>query len=164
MKKAFVLVLFSLVTVFLSSSAFAMDKATPQEVKAKVEEAVKLIQEKGDAAYPIIRDKNGPFVWKDAYVFISKLEGTMLVHINGKLEGRNMMGSKDATGKLFHAGMVDALNASPTGTWYEYQWVKPGEKTPSPKVSYLQIVPGTDIFAGAGVWDVTLEDIKKAGM
>jgi cytochrome c len=164
MKKAFILGLFGIVTFILASTAFGMDKATPQEVKAKVEEAVKLIQEKGEDAYPIIRDKNGPFVWKDSYVFISRLEGTMLVHINNKLEGRNMMGSKDATGKLFHAGMVDVLNAKPTGTWYDYQWVKPGEKTPSPKVSYLMQVPGTDVFAGAGVWDVTMEDIKKAGM
>ena len=162
MKKTLLLALSGIVALVLSSNALAMDKATPQEVVAKVKEAVKLIAEKGGAAYPIIRDKNGPFVWKDTYVFVGDLEGNMLVHINSKLEGRNMMGAKDANGKLFHAELINGVKKSPDGFWLEYQWVKPGEKTPSPKVSYHEIVPGTNIFAGAGVWDVTLDQVKQA--
>jgi hypothetical protein len=163
MKKTFVAVLLGIFALVLSSGAFAAEKATPEEVIAKVKEAVKLIEEKGDAAYPIIRDPKGPFVWKDTYVFIGDLDGNLLVHINPKLEGKNMMGAKNASGKLFHAAMVNGVKASPNGYWEEYQWVKPGEKTPSQKVSFHMVVPNTKILAGAGVWDVGLEDIKKAG-
>jgi hypothetical protein len=161
MRKALLLVLSGIVALVLSSNAFGVEKATPEEVIAKVKEAVKLIGEKGDAAYPIIRDKNGPFVWKDTYVFVGDMEGNMLVHINSKLEGRNMMGAKDASGKLFHAELINGLKKSPDGYWLEYQWVKPGEKTPSPKVSFHMVVPGTNILAGAGVWDVTLDQVKQ---
>ena len=161
MKKKFLLALIGIVALVLSSNAYGMDKATPQEVVAKVKEAAQLIAEKGSDAYPIIRDKNGSFVWKDTYVFVGDMEGNMLVHINGKLEGRNMMGAKDATGKLFHAELINGVKNSPDGFWLEYQWVKPGEKTPSSKVSFHILVPGTNIFAGAGVWDVTLDQVKQ---
>jgi methyl-accepting chemotaxis protein len=91
------------------------------------------------------------------------MEGTMLVHINPKLEGKNLMGAKDASGKLFQAEITNGVKTSPAGNWVEYQWVKPGETNPSKKVSYTEAVPNTKVYAGAGVWDVTLEEIKKAG-
>ncbi len=160
MKKTLLFVLSGIAALALSSNAFSVEKSTPDEVIAKVKEAVKLIEEKGDAAYPIIRDKNGSFVWKDTYVFVGDMEGNMLVHINNKLEGKNMMGAKDATGKLFHAEIVNGVKKSPDGFWMEYQWVKPDEKAPSPKVSYHMLVPGKNVFAGAGVWDVTIDKVK----
>jgi cytochrome c len=161
MRKASLLVLCGIFTLVLSSNSFGAEKATSEEVVAKVKEAVKLISEKGDAAYPIIRDKSGPFVWKDTYVFVGDMDGNMLVHINGKLEGKNMMGAKDATGKLFHAELINGVKKSPDGFWLEYQWVKPEEKTPSPKVSFHMLAPGTNVFAGAGIWDATLDQVKK---
>lgn len=161
MKKVMLLAV-GIFALVCSSAAFGEDKATPDEVVAKVKQAVQLIKEKGADAYPIIRDKNGSFVWKDTYVFVGDLEGNMLVHINGKLEGRNMMGAKDATGKLFHAELVNGVKKDPEGFWMEYQWVKPGQTQPSPKVSYHMMVPGTNVFAGAGVWDITLDQVKQA--
>ena len=161
MKKMFVAALLGIFALILTSNAFCADKATPEEVMAKTKEAVKLISEKGEAAYPIIRDPKGPFVWKDSYVFVQDLEGNMLVHINPKLEGKNLMSAKDASGKLFQTEMVNGVKASPNGSWIEYMWVKPGEKDASKKVSFCMLVPNTKIYAGAGVWDVSLADIKK---
>jgi cytochrome c len=163
MRKTLLLAVFAAIGALVSSSnAFSADKATPEEVIAKVQQAVKLIEEKGDAAYPMIRDKNGPFIWKDTYVFVGDLDGNLLVHINSKLEGKNMMGAKDASGKLFHAELINGLKKKPDGYWNEYQWVKPGEKDPSQKVSYQVVVPNKPIFAGAGVWDITLDQVKQA--
>lgn len=161
MKKTFILGLFGIFTLIFASGAFGMEKSTPKEVVEKVQQAVKLIQEKGEDAYPMLRDKNGPFIWKDTYIFVGDMEGKLLVHINPKLEGRNMMAAKDATGKLFHAEMINGLKNSPEGYWLEYQWVKPGEKSPSPKVSYHVLVPGTNVFAAAGVWDVTKAEVEQ---
>ena len=161
MKKMFVAALLGIFALIVSSTAFCEEKATTEEVVAKVKEAVKLIAEKGDAAYPIIRDPKGAFVWKDTYVFVQDMEGAMLVHINPKLEGKNMMNAKDASGKLFQTEMINGLKASPAGNWTEYMWVKPGETTASKKVSFTMVVPKTNLFVGAGVWDVGLADIKK---
>jgi signal transduction histidine kinase len=83
------------------------------------------------------------------------------VHVNPKLESKNLMEAKDASGKLFQAEMINGVKASPTGNWIEYQWVKPGEKNASQKVSYTIAVPNTTVYAGAGVWDVSLEEVKK---
>jgi hypothetical protein len=55
--------------------------ATKEEVVAKCEAAGKLIQEKGvEVASQTIGDKEGPFVWKDTYVFLMDLDGKMLAH------------------------------------------------------------------------------------
>ncbi|MDA8133582.1 MAG: cache domain-containing protein [Desulfobacteraceae bacterium] len=164
MKKTFVAALLGIFALVLSSGAFAEEKATPQEVVAKVKEAAKLISEKGEAAYPLIRDPKGSFVWKDNYIFAQNLDGTMIVHINPKLEGKNMLGVKDADGKLFSNEMINGVKASPDGFWIEYKWAKPGEKDASKKVAFCVLAPKTEIFVGAGVWDMGLDDIKKAGL
>lgn len=162
MRKFLSLLLVSLFALVFSSTAFGEEKATPAEIVTKVKDAVQLIKEKGSDAYPIIRDKNGPFVWKDTYVSVSDMEGNLLVHVNPKLEGRNLLGAKDATGKLFQAEKIGGLKKSPNGFWSEYQWVKPGEKQPSPKLNYQEVVPGTNIFVGAGIWDVTLNQVDQS--
>jgi cytochrome c len=155
-----VLLILPLVTV----SAFAQDKATPKEVVQKVKEAVKLIQDKGaDAAFQAIGDKGGAFVWKDSYVVVTDTSGKMLVHpVNAKLVGTNVKGIKDANGKLFQAEM-DNVAASQGGGWVDFMWVKPGEKTPTPKVSFVMAVPGTELICNAGVYNFTKQEAEQAG-
>ena len=163
MKKIQVFIWFFVIAFCFSGISFAGEKATIAEVAQKVKEAVNLIKEKGDGAYPIIRDKKGPFVWKGCYLFVGDLEGRLLVHpMNNKLEGRNMMGSKDVKGKLFHAALVKGVKESPEGAFEDYWWIKPGEKKASPKVSFLMLVPGKDIFVGGGLYDITIAEAKKA--
>lgn len=142
--------------------ANAEEKATAKECMQKVQEAVKLIKEKGEAAFDTLRDKKGPFVWKDSYVFVQDFEGVMKVHpMNPKLEGRNLNTVKDSTGKLFNAEMV-AVAKNPGQGWVEYSWVKPGATQASPKVSYIVGIPEKMFFVGAGVWDVTKAEAEKA--
>ena len=46
------------------------EKATRDECVAKVKQAAKLIKEIGlEAALEKMNDPNGPFIWKDSYVF-----------------------------------------------------------------------------------------------
>jgi hypothetical protein len=42
-------------------------------------------------------------------------------------------------------------------------WPKPGEKTPSLKVSYVKLVKvdGEDLVLGCGVYDLSPEEIQK---
>ncbi|MGA2936010.1 MAG: cache domain-containing protein [Syntrophobacteraceae bacterium] len=47
--------------------------------------------------------------------------------------------------------------------WVDYMWPKPGEKTPSLKVSYVKLVKvdGEDLVLGCGVYDLSPEEIQK---
>lgn len=153
-----------LIVSLVMGTAWAGESATPQEVVQKVKEAVKLIQDKGqEAAFQVLSDKNSPFVWKNSYVVVSDMTGKMLVHpINAKLIGVNVKGLKDANGKLFQAEMDNLASTKGSG-WVDFMWVKPGEKTPSPKVSYVMAVPGTNLVCNAGVYDITKQEAEKAG-
>ena len=153
-----------LLTVVWVSGAVASEKATPAEIIQKVSEAVKVVQEKGeDKAFKIFRDKNGPFVWKDSYLFVIDFDGIMRMHPHvRKLEGRNQLPVKDVKGKMFIAEAM-AIAKGPGHGWFDYHWVKPGEKKASPKVSYIKRVPGKNMFIGAGIYDVSKAEAEKAG-
>jgi len=58
----------ALLNVALSTVAIAQDKATAQEVIAKVREAASTLSKTGDLAQ--FNQKQGPWVWKDTYVFV----------------------------------------------------------------------------------------------
>ena len=139
------------------------EKATPQEVVQKVTEAANLIAEKGEEAFEVINDKNGPFVWKDTYCFVFDLNGAVVAHpIKPKLVGKNLMAMKDVKGKMFAAEFV-SIAKSPEGKgWCEYWWPKPGEKKPSQKVSYIMKVPGKDYLVGAGIYDMSKAEAEAA--
>ena len=56
-----------------------------------------MVTDKGiDAAIAEINKKDGPFVWKDSYVFMMDLEGKMLAHpIKPDLIGKNLLETPD---------------------------------------------------------------------
>lgn len=135
--------------------AVAADKATKDECVTKCKEAAAMVQEKGlDATLEVINDKNGPFVWKDTYVFCLDLNKTCnIAHpIKPKLIGKNLMAAKDANGKLFFAEFINVAKNKGEG-WVSYMWPKPGEKKPSPKVAYVYKVPGEDVAMLAGIYE-----------
>ncbi len=154
----------SLSLLLMAGLALAQGKATPQEVKAKVTEAAKLLAEKGEEGIKIINQKNGPFVWKDTYVFSYSLDGKINGHpVAPQLIGKDMMAIKDVDGKIFTAEFLEIAKGKGHG-WSDYKWPKPGSKEPSLKVSYIMKVDGKDWFVGAGIYDVTKEEaIKQAG-
>lgn len=162
MRKALSCVVVMLAVFALQPNAWA-EQATPKEVVQKVQEAAKLVAEKGEAAFQTINDKNGPFMWKDTYCFVFDMSGTIVAHPEKPgLIGKNLMNTKDVKGKIFAAEFV-SIAKSPEGKgWSDYYWPKPGEKEPSLKVSYIMKVPGKDYFVGAGIYDLTKEQAEKA--
>jgi cytochrome c len=130
------------------------ESATQEEVVAKCEAAGKLIQEKGiETASQTIGDKEGPFVWKDTYVFLMDLDGKMLAHpIKPELTERtDILEVKDTNGKPLFVEFVEVAGKKGDG-WVDYMWPKPGEETPSLKSSYIYRVEGTPYFVGAGIY------------
>src|SRR6266852_6458810 len=75
--KILVLLAVALLIVALSSVAVGQDKATAQEVVAKVREAASTLSKTGDVAP--FNQKQGPWVWKDTYIFVEDCDKKVLV-------------------------------------------------------------------------------------
>ena len=120
--------------------AGAEDAATPAEVAAKVREAAALLAEQGRSGLATIKDRNGPFVFKDSYVFASDCgSGMLLAHPipterNGQpIAAGAAYGGVSATDR---AKAQCAVGTAPGGGWFAYPFPKPGAAEPSRKVSY----------------------------
>jgi len=155
MKKGFVCLLALSLMVCFSGFAVAGEKATKAECVAKCEEAAAMVKKIGlQATLDKIMDKNGPFVWKDTYIFCLDLKKQCnIAHpIKPKLIGKNLMAAKDVNGKTFFAEFINVAKSKGNG-WVGYKWPKPGEKKPSPKVAYVHKVPGMDVAMLAGIYE-----------
>jgi signal transduction histidine kinase len=136
------------------AQAWAGEGATREEAISKCLEAAKLLQSKGiDAAIQTINDKQGPFVWKDTYVFLMDMDGKMLAHpIKPELTQRNdLVEVKDTAGKPLFLEFIELANSKGQG-WVDYMWPKPGQDKPVVKSSYIYRVPDTQYFVGAGIY------------
>ena len=149
--------------VALSSVAVEQDKATAREVVAKIREAARTLSRTHDLA-PFNR-KQGPWVWKDTYVFVVDCDKKVIVAhpIKPELVGQDYASLKDTKGKnVFPEGWCDAAK-KPAGVWVEYWWPKRGETDGSRKLSYSLAAKGTPYVVGAGIYDdkATIADLSK---
>ena len=152
------------ITLGFAINGFAED-LTPQLAKAKVTAACELIGAEGEAAFAKIKDPEGEFRFADGqgYIWIQDLNAVVLMHpIKPSLDGKDMSGFADKNGTLLFLNFSDICEENGAG-WVPYVWPKPGQEGTSPKISYVKLVKhgGNDYVAGAGMYDVTPEDIKK---
>ncbi len=142
--------------VIFACPSMAGDKAAKEECVAQCQKAAGLVKTIGlDATLKQIQDKNGPFVWKDTYVFCLDLKKTCNVAhpIKPALIGKNLMAAKDVNGKMFFAEFIKIAKSAAGEGWVSYMWPKPGEKEPSPKVAYVYKVPGKPYAMLAGIYE-----------
>jgi len=146
----------------------AEDRATPQEVVAKVKEAASVLSKTGDVAQ--FNQKQSRWVWKDTYIFVHDCDKRIsAAHpLRPEQRGQPLGSIKDPNGKSIYpdpAGLCDAAR-KPSGVWIEYWWPKPGEKEGSRKVSYHLAAKGTPYVVAAGVYDdkVTIAELSKLTM
>jgi cytochrome c len=163
--KILVLLTVALLIVALPSVAVGQDKATAQEVVAKVREAASTLSKTGDLA-PFKQDQ-GPWVWKDTYIFVHDCDKKVVAAnpTHPELVGQGTISIKDTRGKNLYPdpqGWCDAAK-KPSGTWVEYWWAKPGEKVGSRKISYYLGAKGTPYVVGAGFYDdkATIAELSK---
>jgi signal transduction histidine kinase len=111
-----------------------------ERTKELVEDAVRLIEEKGEAAFPELRNEGTKWFNNDTYVFVWRTDGIRVVYppdLNG--EGQNMSTLIDATGKEIGRLFIEiALNEEGEG-WIDYKWPKPGETEPSSKKTFIKL-------------------------
>lgn len=161
--KILVVLAAAFLVVALSSVAAGQDKATAQEVIAKVREAASTLSKTGDLAP--FNQKQGPWVWKDTYIVVLDCDKKIEVAhpIKPELVGTAIRSIKDTKGNdVFPEGLCDAAK-KPSGVWTEYWWPKPGEKEGSRKLTYCLSAKGTAYVVGAGVYDdkATIAELSK---
>jgi signal transduction histidine kinase len=126
-----------------------------------VKDAVGEVEKSGTAAFPLFHDPKGPFIAKDAYIFVFDPSGVDLVNPGfPTLEGRNLLGLKDTQGKQLIREMLNVVQTSGSG-WVDYMWPKPGESASTQKSAYVSKAQIGDrwMLVGCGVY---LENAPKA--
>jgi signal transduction histidine kinase len=128
-----------------------MDKAFIYDV---VNHAAALIEQHGREAFGRLRDRTGPFVFMDTYVFVDSLDGMELVNAGQPtLEGRNLSDLRDLRGKAVVTEQID-IALRDGSAWLECFWYKPGGNAPARKLTYVRKVEaGEETFViGSGLY------------
>jgi len=155
------LALLALSAALPTTAAFADEgAATPEEVVTKVWGAAKFLQNKGVSGLAALNNPDGPWVWKDSYVFAFDCRmNRMVAHpMRPDLVGRPIMQITDNNGKFVFKALCEAA-ATKHGGWVDYMWTKPGAGKVSRKLSYAETAEmafSTGLQIAAGVYDDTL--------
>lgn len=114
-----------------------MDKALIEDI---VNRAADEVAAKGKDAFPLLRDKTGPYVFMDTYVFVESTDGIELVNAaQPSLQGKNLMDTKDAKGKYAVREYINKARRNGSA-WVNYYWYKPGLNEPTLKYAYVKKV------------------------
>lgn len=135
----------------MASTVLADNEA---EVQDLVNRAVALFKEKGDDyAIRVLNSGSGPFRKGELYVFVGSMKDfTFLAHpVNPELLGKSQKDLKDSKGLLIFQEFVKVAQ-NPGQGWVQYWWMRHAEKEPTLKRSFIERVPGEDIFVGAGFY------------
>lgn len=127
-----------------------------------VQSASSMVAARGDEALAELRRPQSRFRSGELYVFVLDPAGSMLVHPDPKLEGRNVRGLTDVQGKPIIQGLIDTATATPkkTSGWYHYEWPMPGGLLPRWKSSFVQLAvtpAGDRRIVGAGLYNDRME-------
>ena len=146
---------------YIVGSGVYNDRMERAFVEDLVKDAVAAVEKNKDAAFARFHDPKGPFMAKDAYIFVIDQQGVDLVNpgfVN--LEGRNIMELKDSHGKYLTKEMLSMVKTNGNG-WVEYMWPKPGESVSTLKSSYVSKArSGTEwLLVGCGAY---LSDAPRA--
>ena len=128
-----------------------MDKAFIEDV---VNHAAALVAERGQEAFSQLRDKMGPFVFMDTYIFVQTPDGTELVNpALPSLEGRNLIDLKDLKGKAVIQEEIAAAMKDGSA-WVDLYWYKPGNNVPARKLTYVRKVQSgqNTYIVGSGIY------------
>lgn len=136
-----------------AAPAYAQERGTRDEAKALNDAAVAHIRKVGiEQATKDFASDRARWMPKDLYPFVQDFDGVMRFHLNDKMIGKNFIDVKDASGKEFAKEMT-ALAKSPKAIgWVDYEWTHPVTRKIEDKTSYIQRVPGADMFVGVGIY------------
>lgn len=86
------------------------------------------------------------------YVWVNDLQARMVMHpIKPELDGRDMSDFEDSQGKRLFFDIAKAAQSAQQG-YQNYFWPKPGQNTPSEKLSYFKLFEPWGWVIGTGVY------------
>lgn len=127
---------------------------TKEQLVTFVKDAVALVKEQGEKAYPLFRQQGGRWWQENSYIFVYDLNGkTLVLPPQTQIEGTNRWNTKDENGLYYVREMINQLKKASSG-WITYVYPKPGETTASPKTSYFEKVKvgSKYILVGSGMY------------
>jgi HAMP domain-containing protein len=84
------------------------------------------------------------------YVFTFDREMNAIAHPDPDIQGRNLIDLRDSEGKAFIREMQSVALSG--GGYLDYQWIRLGQETPSPKVAYTVHYEPWDWILGTGLY------------
>lgn len=104
----------------------------------------------------------------DNYFWVNDLHPTMIMHpMKPQLNGKDLTDFKDPNGKALFLEMVETVRRNGSG-FVSYQWPKPGQDKPVPKISFVEGFEPWGWVIGTGIYVDDVEaiwqkDAKAAG-
>jgi signal transduction histidine kinase len=156
-----------LVLAWQAPARAEQDRAAPQEVVQRVQQAAEDLAKSGEAGLATFSSKNATSVWKDSYIFVLSCKGGTAMGVANpvrpELERTPLAQIVTFGPKLGKQIAADFCTAAgqPHGGWVEYNFPQPGETQATRKVSYVLAAQGTPYVVGAGIYDeeAKLEDL-----
>jgi cytochrome c len=138
----------TVLVVALSGAALAAG-ASKDEAVAMVKKAVAAIKAEGaDKAYAEISNPQGPFVDRDLYIVVYRMDGVVLAHgADKKLVGVDRLHDKDIDGKEFVKERVE-LAKTESSFWQSYKYLNPVTEAVEPKQMYCERLNDTVVCGG----------------
>ncbi|HKA33572.1 MAG TPA: cache domain-containing protein [Candidatus Binatia bacterium] len=137
-----------------SAASKAQNSPEGKKIVALVNDAVKLVEQKGKDAFPELR-KDKKWNNGDTYIFIDRYDGVVLVlPPTPETEGKNLIDFQDAKGKKLVRELIQVAKSKGSG-WVEYYWPKPGAQKESKKLSYVKkakLPTGENVVVGSGIY------------
>jgi len=96
---------------------------------------------------------------KSGYVFVYEMDGTVFAMPKQELIGKNLIDMKDSTGKYFLKELLE--KAKEGGGVVRYEFPKPGNSKPEPKLAYSTMFKPLNLMMGVGVYTDTIDNDVK---
>ena len=131
--------------VYLGEAPVALQPVSgihPQQVVSLLEEAVRMILEKGESvAYAELRKKDSKWFSGNTYFFAIDMKGTRKLNAAiPNLEGLNIIDEKDILGRPYGKMLMEIANNKTGEGWTHYQYPRPGELFPVWKSVYAKCI------------------------
>src|SRR5690554_1225309 len=109
-----------------------------------------------EQAWNILRQLRFDDSGSPGYMFAYDTSGVSVMHgVKPALEGKNLWGFKDPTGKFLIRELVQVARNG--GGYVPYEWENESTKQVAPKLGYAEMIPEWNIMIGTGFWIDGLE-------
>ncbi|HYF88663.1 cache domain-containing protein [Azospirillum sp.] len=135
-----------------AATSFAADRATPEQAKSLVADAVAYLKAKGpEEATKAFQDPKGSFRRGELYVFVFDANGRYVASgANPRLAGSEAADLKDAEGKPIVQAMITETKDKPSAV-IDYVWLNRQTNKVEHKHSY--VTRDGNYIVGAGTYD-----------